>query len=130
MPEIINNLKFCDNCGQPITYEKDEVFRLNDETVGFICPNCSCEVVVDYIKPFTFPDSFYHFGANSKSVKLTDQEIQRYVNSIKFDLQNEIKAGEFTITGTGDTVIIGMKCDDEDVIIVAKDYWEERMTIE
>lgn len=47
------------------------------------------------------------------------------MNIVKRTLQQERKIGEYTLAGVGDTMVFGFKFEDEDVIYVAKNYWED-----
>ena len=114
----------CPHCQYTISYTEDEVDRVENDALGVICPNCNESIVLEHIEPFTFPDTFYHFDTN-KASKLTNEETQHYVDIVKRKLQQECQVGEYTFTGTGDTMVFGFKFEDEDEIIVAKNYWEE-----
>lgn len=114
----------CPHCHYIIAYTEDEIDRVDNESMGVYCPYCGGVVETERIEPFTFPDTFYHFGTNEAS-KLTDEETQHYVDIVKHKLQQELKVGEFTFTATGDTIIFGFKLEDEDMIIVAKNYYED-----
>lgn len=115
----------CPHCHYTISYTEDEVDRVENEGLGVICPNCNKSIVLEHIEPFTFPDTFYHFGASEGAVCLSDDEVQRYVDIVKHKLQQECQVGEYVFTGTGDTMVFGFKLEDEDEIIVAKNYWED-----
>ena len=67
----------------------------------------------------------YHFSTNEDTVCLSNEEVQEYVNIVKRKLQQECQVGEYTFTGSGDTMVFGFKFEDEDKIIVAKNYWED-----
>ena len=54
---------------------------------------------------------------------MTNEEVQKYVDIVKRRLQQELKTGDYTSTGTGDTLVIGFKLEDEDTVVVAKNYW-------
>lgn len=114
----------CPHCQYTISYTEDEVERVGNESMGVICPQCRGVVQTEHIKPFTFPDTFYHFDTSETS-KLTNEETQHYIDIVKRKLQQECQVGEYTFTGTGDTMVFGFKFEDEDEIIVAKNYWEE-----
>lgn len=114
----------CPNCQYTISYTEDEVERVDNESMGVYCPHCGGVVETEHVEPFTFPDTFYHFDTNETS-KLTNKETQHYVDIVKRKLQQECQMGEYTFTGTGDTMVFGFKFEDEDVIIVAKNYWED-----
>ena len=115
----------CPHCQYTISYTEDEVERIENDGLGVICPNCEEPIVLEHIKPFTFPDTFYHFGTSEGDVCLSDNEVQHYVNIVKRKLQQECQVGEHAFTGTGDTMVFGFKFEDEDVIYVAKNYWED-----
>lgn len=135
MPQIINPPKnktpekrpiitTCPNCQYTISYTEDEVERVTNDGEGILCPNCDEPIVVKHIEPFTFPDTFYHFGGKETAV-LNNNRVQELVNVVKRKLQEELKVGDYTFTSTGDTKVFGFKFEDEDEIIVAKNYWEE-----
>lgn len=115
----------CPHCQYTISYTEDEVGRVENDGIGVICPNCNESIVLEHIEPFTFPDTFYHFGTSEGAVCLSDDEIQRYVDIVKRKLQQECQVDEYTFSGTGDTMVFGFKFEDEDEIIVAKNYWVE-----
>ena len=115
----------CPHCQYTISYTEDEVERVDDDGLSVICPNCNEPIVLEHIEPFTFPDTFYHCGTSEGAVCLSDDEVQRYVNIVKRKLQQECQVGEYAFTGTGDTMVFGFKMEDEDVIYVAKNYWED-----
>ena len=94
----------CPHCNYTISYTEDEVERVTNDGVGVLCPNCEEPIVAEYIEPFTFPDTFYHFGSGDEVNPLSDEETQHYVDIVKRILQQKCKVGEYT---------------------VAKDYWEE-----
>ena len=112
----------CPHCQYTISYTEDEVERVENESMGVLCPHCGGVVETKHIEPFTFPDTFYHFGGNEGQI-LSDEETQHYVDIVKRRLQEELKVGDHTFTGTGDTMVFGFKFEDEDEIIVAKNYW-------
>lgn len=115
----------CPHCQYTISYTDDEVDRVENDGFGVICPNCNESIVLEHIEPFTFPNTFYHFGTSECAVCLNDEEIQEYVNIVKRKLQQECKVGEYVFTGSGDTMVFGLKMEDEDLIFVAKNYWED-----
>ena len=115
----------CPNCQYTISYTEDEVDRVENDDLGVICPNCNKSIVLEHIEPFTFPDTFYHFGTSEGAVCLSDEGVQRYVDIVKRKLQQECQVGEYAFTGSGDTMVFGFKMEDEDVIFVAKNYWSD-----
>ena len=115
----------CPNCHYTISYTEDEVERVENDGLGIICPNCNEPIVLEHVEPFTFPNTFYHFGVDEGAVCLSDDEVQQYVDIVKRRLQQECQVGEYTFTGTGDTMVFGFRFKDEDEIIVAKNYWSD-----
>lgn len=115
----------CPHCQYTISYTEDEIERVDNEGLGIMCPNCNEPIVLEHIEPFTFPDTFYHFSASEDDVCLSDDEVQQYVNIVKHKLQQECEIGEYTFVGSGDTMVFGFKMEDEDEIIVAKNYWSD-----
>lgn len=114
----------CPKCLYTISYTEDEVGRVDNEVMGICCPQCGVVIETRRIVPFTFPDSFYHYGEDNGAICLSDAKVQEYINTIKKRLQ-ESEVGEFFMTGSGDTMVFGFKFEDEDTIYVAKNYWED-----
>lgn len=126
IPEKRPIITTCPNCQYTISYTEDEVERVDNESMGVYCPHCGGIVETEHIEPFTFPKTFYHFDNNETS-KLTNEETQHYVDVVKHRLQQELEVGKYTFTGTGDTMVFGFKFEDEDMIIVAKNYYEDNV---
>lgn len=125
IPEKRPIITTCPHCQYTISYTEDEVDRVDNESMGVYCPHCGGVVETEHIEPFTFPDTFYHFGTSESAVCLSDDEVQRYVDIVKRKLQQDCQVGEYAFTGSGDTMVFGFKFEDEDEIIVAKNYWAE-----
>lgn len=117
----------CPNCNYTISYTEDEVERVDNDAMGVYCPQCGGVITTKHIEPFTFPDSFYSFNTRDDANSLTNEEIQYLVNIVKRQLQQEMKIEEYTFLSQGNTMVIGFKLEDEDKIIVARDYWEDNM---
>lgn len=115
----------CPHCQYTISYTEDEVERVDNESMGVICPHCGGVIETERIEPFIFPKTFSHFGEGKDVRHLTDEEVQSYVDNVKRKLKQELKVGDYTFTGTGDTIVFGFKFEDEDEIIVAKNYWSD-----
>lgn len=127
IPEKRPIITTCPHCQYTISYTEDEVERVENDGMGVLCPNCNKPIVLEHIEPFTFPDTFYHCSTSEGAVYLSDDEVQEYVNIVKRKLQQECQVGEYTFTGSGDTMVFGFKFEDEDKIIVAKNYWEDNV---
>lgn len=77
----------CPHCQYAISYTEDEVERVSNDGLGIICPNCNKPITTEQIEPFTFPKTFYYFGTSEDAVRLSDDEVQKYVNIVKRKLQ-------------------------------------------
>lgn len=115
----------CPHCQYTISYTEDEIERVDDEHMGVYCPQCSGVIETEHIEPFTFPDTFYHFAQSDETKFLSNEETQHYVDIVKRTLRQERQVGEYTFAGSGDTIVFGFKMEDEDLIFVAKNYWED-----
>ena len=115
----------CPHCQYTISYTEDEVERVEDDGLGIICPHCGTAIVTKNIVPFTFPDSFYQYGVSQDAIKMNNERVQEYINTVKRKLEQECKTGEYAFTGAGDTMVFGFKMEDEYIIYVAKNYWED-----
>ena len=125
IPEKRPIITTCPHFKYKISYTEDEVERVIDNGVGVLCPNCEEPIVTKHVEPFTFPDTFYYCGVSKGAAYLSNEEVQECVNIVRRKLQQELKVGEYAFTGTGDTMVFGFKFEDEDVIYVAKNYWED-----
>ena len=113
----------CPACGCTIEYTEEDLEDL-DHGTGFYCPDCGEAIYQEQFKKYEFPKAFYHFGGHDFSVAIDDKTTQKYINRV-VDSLNEHEIGDYTFVGSGDTIVIGLKNEDEDMIIVAKNYWEE-----
>ena len=125
IPEKHPIVTTCPHCQYIISYTEDEIEHVDDESMGVYCPHCGGVIETEHIEPFTFPDTFYHFGTSEGAVCLSDDKVREYVNIVKRKLQQECQVGEYAFIGSGDTMVFGFRFEDEDVIYVAKNYWED-----
>lgn len=125
IPEKRPIVTTCPHCQYTISYTEDEVERVENDSLGVYCPKCGNVIKTKNVKPFTFPDTFYHFGKDKDSAHLSNEEIQKYVNIVERKLNQECKIGDFTFSGTGNIMVFGFKMEDEDIIYVAENYWED-----
>lgn len=117
----------CPHCQYTVSYTEDEVERVDNDAMGVYCPQCGGVITTKHIEPFTFPDSFYSFNTRDGANSLTNEEIQYLVNIVKRQLQQEMKIEEYTFLSQGNTMVIGFKLEDEDKIVVVRDYWEDNI---
>lgn len=114
----------CDHCNTIFLYDDTDITYGEYGTKGFTCPDCGEWIAVDWDRhlPPTYPTTFSH----NNGVPLSDEEINKYVQEVVNALKDkEMKAGEFATVGCGDTMVIGLKFEDEEDIYVLKNYWED-----
>ncbi len=122
---------FCDTCQAELEIEESDVFVGEFGCHLFKCPCCGREVAVDGIDrdtPPTFKQTFWHtYVDKSNDTKhIEDDEVQRMINHCVSKLiPDDVEAGEFSMQGTGDTVVYAFKYEDCIEILVTQDYWED-----
>lgn len=117
----------CDHCGAELEYNEEDEHNGLWGMKCVTCPVCGEEIFVSEhraIQP-TWGVTFNHTDEIS-AVKLKDEEIQEMVDKCYERLMSpEWKAGEFYITMMGDTLVFGVKFEDEVNVYVTRDYWED-----
>lgn len=111
----------CDNCGCEIGYTKDDVIANNyNETIE--CPNCFKDIVVKtFDRPFKFPDSYYHFNKDNRTIEHTNDDIEKQVKyCVKHCLEENI---EYCYWASGNIMVIALKEDDGIGVYVIDDYY-------
>lgn len=115
----------CNFCNAQFYYTDDDIIDVNENYLGFICPECGNEIEIIKINSCQFPESFFHFG---KGKILTYDEIQEYVNHVKMSLETSNEDYNYSLMASGDTIVFGTKDLDEGITIyVARDYFECRL---
>jgi hypothetical protein len=66
-----------------------------------------------------YPDDFYVYGEDGMTHSPSDEEIQEIVNEL---YDEELENGQFVEHAVGDTIVIKIKSDDLEEIIVAKGH--------
>ena len=123
----------CDECYAELEIEESDVFVGEFGCHLFKCPCCGREVAIDDIErntPPTFKQTFLNIyddkSNNTKHIK--DDEIQRMINHCVNNLiPEDVEAGEFSMQGTGDTVVYAFKYEDCIDILVTQDYYEDTL---
>lgn len=118
----------CDDCGAELECTKDDAYVGAWGSYFIKCPVCGTEVMLDEVEPveltvnnIEFPK---HFSKTSNgAIKLKDEKIQEYVKECLQGLKNSDN-GEYQLLGSGDTVVIVFKYEDEYQIYVARSYYE------
>lgn len=125
------------SCGAVFTY-----YHVDTKGDYIICPVCAHaeSVIGDKIinkneapeeapeSHFRYPNDFYHFGESPDGKKMSDADIQEMVDRI-YDTLNEGKLGDFSSIATGDTLVSGHRNDEQIVVWVAKNYWEDEIEV-
>ena len=124
---------FCDECQAELEIEESDVFVGEFGCHLFECPCCGREVAIDGIerdmKP-TFKQTFWHthVGKSNNTVHIEDDEVQRMIDKCVSNLiSDDVEAGEFSMQGTGDTVVYAFKYEDCIDILVTQDYYEDTL---
>ena len=116
----------CDHCGAELEYDKD------DEYIGqwgmrcVTCPECMRDVFVSdhRVEPPKWYATFDHVdSATAKELK--NEDIQEYIDNCYKYLMNEAKQGDFYMTGSGDTMVFGVRYEDTVDLYVTRDYYED-----
>ena len=117
----------CEHCGAELEYDK------GDEFVGLwgmkciTCPECNedCFVSDHRVEPPNWKTTFDHTNSDS-AVAIDDEAIQEYIDKCYAKLtSDEWKSGDHYLTGSGDTMIFGVKYEDEIRVFVTRDYYED-----
>ena len=124
---------FCDECYAELEVEESDVFVGEFGCHLFECPCCGCEVTIDGIErdtPPTFKQTFWHThdDKSNDTKHIEDDEIQRMINHCVNNLiPEDVEAGEFSVQGTGDTIVYAFKYEDCIEILVTQDYYEDTL---
>ena len=111
-----NDIFECYICGKEICYECAKHIEPRDDgnEDWLICEKCeSGEMQAKY------PEDFWD---NSDGVDIKENEIIRYLNDAKEQLKNSPFECDFHFTATGNTMVMGMKFEDEYKFCVFKNY--------
>lgn len=120
----------CPNCHYTISYTEDEIEHVDNESMGIYCPHCGGVIETEHVEPFIFPKTFFHYSEDEGAACLTNEQVQKYIDDIKQQLLKELKVGEYTFSCSGDTIVFGFKMENQDMIIVANNYWEDSVFYE
>ena len=124
---------FCDACYAELEIEESDVFVGEFGCHLFKCPCCGREVAIDGIErdtPPTFKQTFWHtyVDKSNNTVHIEDDEVQRMIDKCVSNLiSDDVEAGEFSVQGTGDTVVYAFKYEDCIEILVTQDYYNDTL---
>lgn len=113
----------CEYCNEAYLVDKEDIKVAVWGFEGFECPECGRFVTVSDKRtiPPTYPTTFM---SHEDAVHISDEEINKFVEKTATVLKS-LSPGEFSITGTGDTMVFGLKFEDEENIYVCRDYSED-----
>lgn len=110
----------CSKCGSLLRYENGDLEMYGPEQ-GLICPECKEWIVVKNYPTFQFPISFYRYD---NACALSDEETQKYIDDCIKRVKESQEIWDMAMSGTGDTLVIAIKGDEEITCYVAKNYYE------
>ena len=117
----------CEHCGAELEYDKDDEFIGLWGMKCITCPECNedCFVSDHRVEPPNWKTTFDHTNSDS-AVAIDDEEIQEYIDKCYAKLtSDEWKPDDHYLTGSGDTMIFGVKYEDEIRVFVTRDYYED-----
>lgn len=133
MIKVINNAMedeevfdaVCQHCGSELEYTlSDTILEDDTDNLGFNCPVCGKFHVVEYAKPFQFPEAFYHVSSDHGAVEVNKKDAQKMVDDCVNRLLKSSEDFDFIIFSFGNTLVIAIKADNEITVIVTKDYYK------
>lgn len=117
----------CEECGAELEYEPCDV-HVGWMGVGYVtCPECGRDTAVSderKAKP-TWPLTFHHTCKENGAVDLDDERVDSMVDEVVNRLKKSDDDYPYAMTGTGNTVVFGLKFEDSIEIYVTKNYWED-----
>lgn len=120
----------CPYCNSLLEYDKNDIHYGAMGCPYIVCPVCNEEIdelngeedMIITSDNIIYPQHFYHFG---NGVKISDEEIQKFVKKVYSELENTEEKTDYYLTGTGNTIVIGTKnMENEITIYVCKNYEE------
>lgn len=121
----------CENCGQNFTVMPEEKREYGEFGIPYvICPVCNGKAYLEdetclTITPenLKYPQHFAQFGVSAGAVHMPDNELEEWAKkALSVLLKNKEK--EFYVTGSGDSIVVGLGYEDEIQIIAARQYYE------
>lgn len=110
----------CNKCGSLLRYEDEDLEMVGPEQ-GIVCPECSEWNIVKKYPNFQFPISFYYFG---NTYPLSNEATQKFIDDCVKRVKESKEVWDMAMSGTGDTLVIVTKNDEEITCYVAKNYYE------
>ena len=116
----------CPNCKSTLEYERSDVQKANSGEPFIMCPICQLHVWLDEEEKhitsenLNYPQDFYRFGG-AEAVKIDDKQTQAWYREALRNLEAD-KSEAFYFTGSGDTMVIGLRVDGDIELYVAHGY--------
>ena len=121
----------CGCCKAQLEFESCDIQEDNLGDPFVTCPNCGSKVWLSWDDEeekekritstnLAYPSDFYHFGG-AESKKIGATETQKWCREILKKLEDDPDE-TFYYTGSGDTIVIGVRCGNEIEIYVAHGY--------
>ena len=125
------NRAYCYKCNSTLLYNREDR-RIGAYGSYYItCPVCHSKIPVDYERheKIIFPDTFIKFEKTGTESENKDERIQEYINRLikeyKEYKNKEEDFGGYMFYETGDVLVVLFEEEDEIVIHVAEDYYED-----
>ncbi len=116
----------CPFCHAKLRYTDEDIEQAYNER-GIVCPACEQFIAMEFVRPFKFPDSFWLSSTDTGAVKMSNVEIQQFVDDCVRYLREQKGEGakeDFVMSGTGNTMVFGFLDDDGISVYVAQNYYE------
>jgi hypothetical protein len=119
----------CDECGAELEYEKGDTYIGALGGRELICPVCSEKVYVEEPEGIDLNSSNIEFPLHfmppsDKAVDIDSTKIQQWVRECLYKMENDSEEYGFYLRGSGNTIVLVTKHEEEYDIYVMKNYWE------
>lgn len=119
----------CEECGAALEYEKDDTYIGVFGGRELICPSCSNKVFVEEPEGIDLNSSNIEFPLHfmppsDKAVDINSTQIQQWVRERLYMAEHDTEDYGYYFTGSGDTMVLVFKYEDEYEVYVTKKYWE------
>lgn len=116
----------CPFCRAKLRYTDEDIEQVYNER-GIVCPACEQFIAMEFVRPFKFPESFWLSSTDTGAVKMSNVEIQQYVDDCVNCLRERENEGikeDYTMSGSGNAMVFGFLDDDGISVYVAQNYHE------
>lgn len=118
----------CDHCGAELEYDKDDEFIGLWGIRAVHCPECNEDVWIgDQREVSPQWKTTFDFTSAITAKELDDAEIQELVDKCYEKLTSDgWQPGDHYLTQCGDTMVFGVKYEDEINVYVTRQFWEDK----